>query len=282
LSYILDVWKRKNQLKHVTIFLPATPPREPWDEFPDILQPRLKTNWILSLLQPLTQFFEIHNIDYSADINTADQVEAQERSVNFPGQNALRWAAGLEDEWLVEQMLTLPDPGIDEPDIIGNTPLFNAVRFGTPRTMELLIDTGKVDVNRLCWLGVTPLGAAIMDADTEKAALLLNRGNAVPDRFMRDRHPTALWYAASENNREIVDLLLRHQSVDVNVKDGDGQTPLHAAIERHGDSSIDVVRALLKRANLSIKDRHNHTPLSLAQDRGYTRIVEELHKWDVD
>jgi ankyrin repeat protein len=230
--------------------------------------------WPRSAADPV---FTISGIKYSINVKIPAHEEAQEEAIDFFGKNALNWAVAESEEGLVEQILQLPNPGLNEPENSGNTPLFNAVWKGTQLIVELLIRTRKIDVDRRGWLGLTPLGAAIMVEDSSKAAILLNEGKAAPDTFMGKIRPTALWYAASKNSREIVDLLLRDPTVDANIINDKGQTPLHVAIDEHGDNSIEVVRALLTRACLSMKDQNDQTPLSLAQDKGHIRIVEELH-----
>jgi ankyrin repeat protein len=70
---------------------------------------------------------------------------------------------------------------------------------------------------------------------------------------------TALQYAISYKNLEVVGLLLEH-SADVDVQDSDGSTALHIAIEGKLPT---VAEKLLKRnpGVLTIADKHGNEPL---------------------
>ena len=272
---IRDIWKETNNLRHVEIFSPATPPGKAWEDFPDILPLQLKNSFLLHVIQPLIQFFEEENIQYTTLVDT-DHDKALAPATDAFGKTALNWAARHGQDHLVEQIL--PHPGINQPDNVGNTPLLNAVYWGSYRTMKLIIGTGQADVNRRGWRSLTPLGAAIMVKDKPKTALLLQEGKAAPNTFMSGTFPNALWLAARGNYRDGVNLLLKDLSVDCNVRNNKGQTPLHAVIDRHGEEAVEVVRALVGRTDLSIADDHSQTPFSLAEEREYVSITEELRK----
>lgn len=276
LERVHEIWGEKHRLTNVEIYVPAVPPKQPWAYFPDILPPPTKKTWLLSVFRPLTEFFKTEGINYSVKIDTSKCGIALDQLKDPFGSTALNWAAAAGDDTLLEQALQTSAHLADEPNNSGDTPLFNAAWLGSPRTVEQLLKTRQVDVNIRCWLDLTPLAAAIMTQDLEAVQLLLNDAEVAPDTFMSDIRPSALWYAATVNNLQIVNLMLQDRTLNVNITDQFGRTPLHATIAENGDDAVDVVKALIEWADPCIADQEGRTPLSLAKERGCTAVVMAL------
>jgi hypothetical protein len=87
---------------------------------------------------------------------------------------------------------------------------------------------------------------------------------------------TPLHFAASKGCAEVARLLLRH-GADPNAQDKKGSTPLHdAASEGH----VDVVRLLLEHgADPSIRNRDGKTPLDLARESVHREVVSLIEEW---
>ena len=70
--------------------------------------------------------------------------------------------------------------------------------------------------------------------------------------------------------------LLKKESIDVNAKNEDGQTPLHFAARR---GHTETVKYLVEKgADVNAKNKYGQTPLHYAARRGHTEIVEPTYK----
>ncbi|KAL1625640.1 hypothetical protein SLS56_007224 [Neofusicoccum ribis] len=101
------------------------------------------------------------------------------------------WAAQNGNETIVELLLETGKADVDSKDQFGRTPLWWAAESGHEAVVKLLLETGKVDVD-------------------------------LKDQFGR----TPLWWAAESGYEAVVKLLLETGKVDVNLKDQSGRTPL--------------------------------------------------------
>lgn len=128
--------------------------------------------------------------------------------------------------------------------------------------------------------GRTPLATAAAHGNAEVVQLLLASGR--PDLEARDadgRTPLAL--AAGGGNTEVVSLLLEGTPVDIEAGDADGRTPLALAAV---SGSVGVVRLLLscKGVRVDVRDKLGRTPLSLAAQAGIVGVVDSLFRAGAD
>jgi hypothetical protein len=110
--------------------------------------------------------------------------------------------------------------------------------------------------------------------DTKHVKRLLEEGT---DPNIRDKDGnTPLHFAASKDCAEVARLLLRH-GADPNAQDKNGDTPLHAAAYW---GRVDVVKLLLERgADPTVKNRGGKTPLDIARARGHREVVSLIEEW---
>lgn len=85
---------------------------------------------------------------------------------------------------------------------------------------------------------------------------------------------TPCHYAAEDGDVIILDVLLRHRSVDPNAQDITGKTPLMKAT-RNGKLEA-VKRLLASGCSVSIRDRNSDTALHFAARHGNTRLLSAL------
>ena len=95
----------------------------------------------------------------------------------------------------------------------------------------------------------------------------------------KDLYINPLIIAVEKNNFNIVELLLKHPKITVNVQNKYNETPLDIALTR---GYTKIVELLLKRDEITVnvKNYSNKTPLHIASFYGRTEIVELLLKRD--
>jgi ankyrin repeat protein len=134
------------------------------------------------------------------------------------------------------------------------TPLVNALHASNNESAMMLLNAGA-DPN----LG-TPLVTACnkqYDIRLSVVKALLAKG---ADPNQREKHKTALHYAASSGNPNVVIALLQ-KGANPNLRDFHGETPLHIAASASLRMATPLVNA---GANLNVKSRFGQTPRDIA------------------
>jgi len=139
--------------------------------------------------------------------------------------------------------------------------------------IEVMLESGLVDVEAKNEYGNTPLHRASYDNQIKTAKLLIDRGADVKAKDNNGQTP--LHWASIENYIELAELLL-DRGADVKAKDDDGETPLHwASYNNH----IEIAKLLLGAgADVDAKGDDGHTPLDLAESDEMEELLEKYKK----
>ena len=175
---------------------------------------------------------------------------------------------------VVELLLETGKVDVNSKDTWGLTPLWWTAQNGHEAVVKLLLETGKVDVDSKDIWGLTPLWWAAQNGHEAVVKLLLKTGKVNVELKDRDSQ-TPLLSAAQNGHEAVVKLLLEKGNVNVNSKNSWGQTPLWwAAWNRHEA----VVKLLLDtgKVNVDLRDGLGQTPLSIAAWNGYEAVVKLL------
>ena len=162
----------------------------------------------------------------------------------------------------------------------GNTALARACDQGNQAMVALLLSHPEVDVNTVGEDELTPLLCAARGGKKAIVELLLARKELqVNHRGSKDqpdiRGKSALIWAGEEGHRDIVQLLVGHPEVEINMKDEDGYTGLIWAAD---NGHLDAVTEFLKHPDIDVNavDLDGHSALIWAADKGHAAIVSLL------
>ncbi|KAF9771002.1 hypothetical protein IL306_011376 [Fusarium sp. DS 682] len=110
------------------------------------------------------------------------------------------------------------------------------------------------DANRVYPDGDRPLNLAAKARSLEAIRLLFTRGVQVNAKGRKGR--TVLHSAAMAGNMEVIELILAHPDIDINIRDNDGNTPLVKLVQcllpYPLDSALGSLNLLLSRPELDI------------------------------
>ena len=162
----------------------------------------------------------------------------------------------------------------------GNTALARACDQGNQAMVAKLLSHPEVDVNTVGEDELTPLLCAARGGNKAIVELLVARKELqVNHRGSKDqpdiRGKSALIWAGEEGHRDIVQLLVGHPDIEINMKDEDGFSGLIWAAD---NGHLDAVTEFLKHPDIDVNavDLDGHSALIWAADKGHTAIVALL------
>ncbi|CAG9975205.1 unnamed protein product [Clonostachys byssicola] len=186
--------------------------------------------------------------------------------LNGRGEGVL-WAAVTSKspktvELILNQLVQFNDPAhINRAETAeeGLTPLHYAVRDNNLEIVDLLLAARGIDGSLQDKRGRTPIFLAAYDQRKESVDKLIKSGwmANVPNKHYWGWYPIHAAY----DNSDILELLIKAQSYDIDAVDMDGQTALYAASRSH-EGSVEVL--LQGGANPLLADKASRTPLHVA------------------
>lgn len=164
-----------------------------------------------------------------------------------------------------------------------SSPLHKASSFGSGTIVQALVRKGAhLDLQNSD--GQSPLHIAIDYSNLKIVKYFIKKGASTN---LIDIHgSSALHLASWTGDREIFDLILENNTLDINTPDSDGMTCLALASEQ---GHTDIVSKLLKNGATFMPDNSGETPLHKASASSHTKTLEVLlqnqpedNKWRVD
>lgn len=183
----------------------------------------------------------------------------------------LQIAVCFRNDEIVKMLLAQPGIKLNTRDFNGHTPLTLAVKKGFESTVALLLEMDGIDFG-LDGCGRTPLTTAFECGHLTIASKLLNAERCQSPTGMKQ---TVLSWASANDKRDVVRKINDLYTINPNLQDGDGDTPLSKAAER---GNLSMVRLLLENSAIDVnsKNKDGSTPMSRAALHQHKNVVQLL------
>ena len=192
------------------------------------------------------------------------------------GRTPLANAASKGHLEIVKLLISKTDIKLNTRNRTGQTPLMLALHYSNSEVAKLLLMTDGVIFNRKGLNGDTPLILATLNWQLEVVDLLLKK-DGIELNATDGNGQTALSLAVRYGEHDTVKLLLDKAGVEPNHRDAYGQWIISIAVYKNNPK---VVRLLLERgANINVKDGNGSTPLLIATKRGMDEVVGVLEEF---
>jgi hypothetical protein len=152
--------------------------------------------------------------------------------------------------------------------IESQTPLMYAIRNNKLELFNYIIDQPSIDVNALEY-GLAPIHVITFENNVEMLRLLL-RKSTVDVNIQNSEDKTALHLASSS---ELIQELLSASDIDPNSQDGYGNTPLHEAVNKQNETKLKLLLADTRVQTDILNNEHN-APETVAAIYGYRNIYQ--------
>jgi ankyrin repeat protein len=137
------------------------------------------------------------------------------------------------------------------------SPIYIAARRGDDRVVEILLSS-SAQSSQSTAIFIKVISHSLLLAASQSSGDLVQRllmYDAInPNQKAADSDRSPLYNAARKGNLRVVEMLLAHPRLDVNIKDCMGNTPLHSAARA---GHIDVIRLLLLRKDIDVQSKNN-------------------------
>jgi ankyrin repeat protein len=187
-------------------------------------------------------------------------------------------SAVKSDDLAIVYLLLNHGANLEKANKVGETPLLAAARYCAPETLQTLLDKGA-SIHKRNINGETVLHLPFIWIE-EKIRLLVPRG-ILPDVKNNDGQ-TPLHLAASSGRPEVIKALLE-QGATIDATDRELQTPLQSAVQANTFAEDSGLILLLERGALvDWKDDHGDSALHKATKTGWGRTVSTLLNYGAD
>ncbi len=186
----------------------------------------------------------------------------------------LNCAASWGHAGIVNELLSRPGIDVNLAERYGASPLYLAAQEGHVEVVKLLLDAHGINVNLAALTGVTPLYIAAQEGHVEVVKLLLDAPDIDVNSATLTHGSAPLLIAANNGHEEIVKLLLAAPGIDIDMRKGDGTTPLLMAIQAGFPGIVEQLVRWGADINLGLSD--GTTPLYDAAYDGFIEAVRIL------
>ncbi|KAI5779969.1 hypothetical protein DFH27DRAFT_584918 [Peziza echinospora] len=191
------------------------------------------------------------------------------------GRTPLMIACSSGHTELVELLLNRPEVDINYQDELGENALMMSIKSHCHTITKLLLAHPQIEINSRDLKQCTPLIIAICCDNQTALELLLSKREieqSVNLRCGTERpfNPPLIWVMLSDSRGDLrsrmamVELLIFHPAVDINLPDSQGCTPLHRACLLIAPRIVELLLNIPKPISLNELDSRGRTALNIA------------------
>jgi ankyrin repeat protein len=197
----------------------------------------------------------------------------------------LHYAVKIGDNEIVNILLR-KGASINDVDQNGETPLCFAMKKKNIEMVDLILSMSKIDnINIADNDGFSHFHIACIRNDIKIVENFLEHGvdinSSVNFQAKQWSGYTALHFAVYYQSLDIVKLLL-NCNADVTIKNAEGMTPLHVALQIHNDTIIDFILSSDDYKNINPIDNNGLSHFHIACMKKNLKAVESFLKYDID
>lgn len=133
-----------------------------------------------------------------------------------------------------------------------------------------------VNVNKCNVEGYAPIHIASKFGRTDILRLILDSGSSVNIKTYNNLK-SALHLACIFNQIDVVKELLKCGNCDLDIKDSNGNTPLHDAVRFNNEKIVEIL--LVNGANVNIKSNNGELPLNIAKAKKNVKLIKTIKNY---
>lgn len=183
------------------------------------------------------------------------------------GYNALHIAVYTKNLEMCKKIIDL-DINVNARTKIGETAIHIACNFKLLDIVKLLVNNGANIDSQDLTDDITPFMYSVILSDNKTARYLFDKSI---DQNLQDYvGDTALHHAIMENNIEMIDILIKSKTTNLNIFNINGKLPIHLFIEsytpelqKENSDYVKIYNILIDESNLNYQDSYGNTPLHL-------------------
>ncbi|CAI4227484.1 unnamed protein product [Auanema sp. JU1783] len=191
------------------------------------------------------------------------------------GRSTVHFAAVGGCLSILKYCVNSDEDAVNLKDDYGWNPLMIATSAGRRELVQYLLSLPEIDVNQKNVNGQACLHYACSKNFKEIAASLLESGAYVnaADKY----GDTPLHRAASQGHDQIVHLLISQKNINIDVQNGEGNTPLFMACEEEREDT--ALALAFKGANIEAQNKNEKTPLDVVKTSSFrTKLKNAAEK----
>lgn len=198
------------------------------------------------------------------------------KNMKLPGGQRLLHFAALNGYVLFMEMLLEAGANVDFLDMIGRTPIFEAIMGENDRQVQRLLRRGAI-INIQDLFGLTPVQFAVSRCNIRSIQLLFNQ----PGIILNPIHATGfslVHFSVRSGCVRTVQTVVNHPDVFIETRTSSGDTALHLACDYGFYNIAEYLLETMSADAVNSRNMKGKTAYRIATENGFTDIASLIRK----